>query len=82
MGKLLERLIYNRLVSSMKRTGILPERQYGFRRARSTFVDVAPKVISVGKCCAVVMLDFRNAFYPARSAELRALWLNWMSLAT
>uniref|UniRef100_A0ABD2WAE3 Reverse transcriptase domain-containing protein n=1 Tax=Trichogramma kaykai TaxID=54128 RepID=A0ABD2WAE3_9HYME len=78
-GKILERIICGRLEAFTERPGGLSERQYGFRRGRST-IDAIEDVISTAreaiagkrwrrgtkKYCAVVTLDVRNAFNSAR----------------
>ncbi|CAB0031171.1 unnamed protein product [Trichogramma brassicae] len=78
-GKILERIICDRLEAFTKRPGGLSERQYGFRKGRST-IDTIEDVISTAreaiagkrwyrgtkKYCAVVTLDVRNAFNSAR----------------
>ncbi|CAB0032532.1 unnamed protein product [Trichogramma brassicae] len=78
-GKILERIICDRLEAFTERPGGLSERQYGFRKRRST-IDAIEEVISTvreaiaGKrwyrgtkeYCAVVTLDVRNAFNSAR----------------
>ncbi|CAD7093684.1 unnamed protein product [Hermetia illucens] len=71
MGKMLEREIYNRLLPFIELPGGLSERQYGFRRARSTLdavakvVELARNAVAMGKCCALVTLDVKNAFNSA-----------------
>ena len=86
-GKVLERIIYNRLEKAVERAGDLAERQYGFRKARSTIhaiqhvVEIAKKGIhgrswrrGSKKYCAVVTLDIKNAFNSAKwSCILNAL---------
>ncbi|CAB0039743.1 unnamed protein product [Trichogramma brassicae] len=78
-GKIFERIIYDRLKAFTERPGGLSERQYGFRKGRST-IDAIEDVISTAseaiagkrwyrgtkKYCAVVTLDVRNAFNSAR----------------
>ncbi|CAB0038087.1 unnamed protein product, partial [Trichogramma brassicae] len=78
-GKILERIICDRLEAFTERPGGLSERQYGFRKGRST-IDAIEDVISVAreaiagkrwyrgtmKYCALVTLDVRNAFNSAR----------------
>ncbi|CAB0036270.1 unnamed protein product, partial [Trichogramma brassicae] len=77
-GKILERIICDRLEAFTERPGGLSERQYGFRKGRST-IDAIDDVISTAreaiagkrwyrgtkKYCAVVTLDVRNAFNSA-----------------
>ncbi|CAB0040882.1 unnamed protein product, partial [Trichogramma brassicae] len=78
-GKILERIICDRLEAFTERPGGLSERQYGFRKGRST-IDAIKDVISTArediagkrwyrgtkKYCVVVTLDVRNAFNSAR----------------
>ncbi|CAB0042944.1 unnamed protein product [Trichogramma brassicae] len=78
-GKILERIICDRLESFTERPGGLSGRQYGFRKGRST-IDAIEDVISTAreaiagkrlyrgtkKYCAVGSLDVRNAFNSAR----------------
>ena len=79
MGKLLEALILRRMRRILERK--YSDRQYGFRKGRST-VDAILAVLDVirkGKAktgkrhgfCAVIALDIRNAFNSAR-------WINFM----
>ncbi|CAB0039754.1 unnamed protein product [Trichogramma brassicae] len=78
-GKILERIICDRLEAFTERPGGLSERQYGFRKGRSTIyaigdvISTAHEAIagkrwyrSTKKYCAVVTLDVRNAFNSAR----------------
>lgn len=68
-GKLLERILANRLLYHLGRTGPdLNDRQYGFRRGRST-VDAIRRVLataeranSSGRVAIGVSLDIANAF--------------------
>ncbi|CAB0040059.1 unnamed protein product [Trichogramma brassicae] len=78
-GKILERIICDRLEAFTERPGGLSERQYGFRKGRST-IDAIEDIVSTArytvagrrwhrgtkKYCAVVTLDVRNAFNSAR----------------
>uniref|UniRef100_A0A2S2P488 Reverse transcriptase domain-containing protein n=1 Tax=Schizaphis graminum TaxID=13262 RepID=A0A2S2P488_SCHGA len=76
VGKLFERIIKRRLETYLESIGGLSERQYGFRKGRST-IDAITKVSEIGKqaaegpwrrrrLCAVVALDVANAFNSAR----------------
>ncbi|CAD7076711.1 unnamed protein product [Hermetia illucens] len=71
MGKMMERVIYNRLLPIVEASNGLSERQFGFRRAHSTVdaigmvVNLAKGVLISGGCCAVVALDAKNAFNSA-----------------
>lgn len=77
-GKVLERIIYNRLEQCTEGTRGLSPSQYGFRKARSTVdaihvvVDAARQAIAgkrwkygAKQYCAIVTLDVRNAFNSA-----------------
>jgi len=78
-GKLLERLLGNRLEEAIVSSGGLAHNQYGFRKARST-VDAIQLVTSLAEdaisgrrwkggrkqYCAIVTLDIKNAFNTAR----------------
>ncbi|CAB0037434.1 unnamed protein product, partial [Trichogramma brassicae] len=78
-GKILERIICDRLEAFTERPGGLSERHYGFRKGRST-IDAIEDIVSTAryavagrkwhrgtkKYCAVVTLDVRNAFNSAR----------------
>lgn len=77
-GKILERIVCDRLQEAIVKAGDLAEHQYGFRKARSTIdaikhvVDIAQEAISGSrwlhgskKYCAVVTLDVKNAFNTA-----------------
>lgn len=72
LGKLLERLVANRLEAELEARGGLSDRQFGFRRVRST-VDATIKIIDTTreasngsrrtkKFCLLVSLDVKNAF--------------------
>ncbi|CAD7080141.1 unnamed protein product [Hermetia illucens] len=72
VGKMLERVIYNRLLPVVESQGGLSDRQYRFRKARSTIdaiklvTGLAEDAIhgkgSTSKYCVVVTLDVKNAF--------------------
>lgn len=78
MGKILERVIYNRLLTVVEDNGALSDNQYGFRKHRST-VDAIRAVVDTASAaiegerwnggkkeyCAVVTLDVKNAFNTA-----------------
>lgn len=86
-GKVLERIICNRIESFTEGPQGLSDNQYGFRKARSTVdaikvvIDIARKAIEGKrwkggpmKYCAIVTLDVKNAFNTARwSSILSAL---------
>lgn len=76
VGKLFERVIKTRIERRLEENGNLDDRQYGFRKGRST-VDAIKRVLSVveavgsgplykRKLCAVVALDVANAFNSAK----------------
>lgn len=76
IGKLFERVIKGRLENYLAEANGLSDKQYGFRKGRST-VDAVNKLMetvdksSTGplrrrQLCAVVALDVRNAFNTAR----------------
>ena len=78
-GKILERIISNRLEAAVERAGNLAQHQYGFRKAHST-IDALNVVVNTArnaiqgtrwkggtkKYCAIVTLDIKNAFNSAR----------------
>ena len=72
IGKLFERVIFNRLVPITEKEGGLSDRQFGFRKARSTVnaistvTEIAEKAMEANKSCAVVTLDVKNAFNTAK----------------
>ncbi|CAD7085180.1 unnamed protein product [Hermetia illucens] len=70
VGKMLKRVIYNRLLPVAERQDGLSDQQYGFRKARST-IDAIKLVTglaedamhgkgSTSKYCVVVTLDVKN----------------------
>ncbi|KAF0724112.1 Uncharacterized protein FWK35_00024075 [Aphis craccivora] len=76
VDKFFERLIKTRIKKRLEEAGDLDDRQYGFRKGRST-VDAIRRVFDVvegagsgqlynRKLCAVVALDVSNAFNSAR----------------
>jgi Reverse transcriptase (RNA-dependent DNA polymerase). len=82
-GKILEKLVAERLLAALDRRGGLSPRQYGFRRGRST----AHAVRSVenatllkdaeGESTVVVSLDVRNAFNSVRWKDVRGALRSW-----
>jgi len=76
VGKFFERIIKARIEKRLEENGNINDRQYGFRKGRST-VDAIKRVMSVvdaagsgllyrRKLCAVVALDVANAFNSAK----------------
>ncbi|XP_078051844.1 uncharacterized protein LOC144477990, partial [Augochlora pura] len=81
-GKLLEKMIRPRLLTAYRAVGDLSDRQYGFRRGRST-VDALRMVLRAAESAEignrhnwrvvlVATLDVRNAFNSASWAEILA----------
>ncbi|CAB0041799.1 unnamed protein product, partial [Trichogramma brassicae] len=84
-GKILERLICDRLEAITESPGGLSDHQYGFRKGRST-INAIENVIATAreaiagkrwnrgtkKYCAVVTLDVKNAFNLARWNNIHA----------
>lgn len=68
ISKIIEKLINNRLITYLNKFNILSDRQYGFRRGKSTqdaVIDLTSKIIeqldNKGKCLTV-FLDLKKAF--------------------
>ena len=67
-GKMLERIIKNRIVSHIEGNNILRNTQHGFRPGRSPqtnlteFLDKATQWMDEGKLFDVLYLDFQKAF--------------------
>lgn len=82
LGKLLERIILNRLTQFTEGETGLSEKQFGFRKGRSTVdairtvIEVAERASKKKRCgnrfCAVVTIDVKNAFNSA----------SWEAIAT
>lgn len=82
LGKLLERIIQNRLLSYTEGESGLSENQFGFRRKRSTVdairrvTEIANKALKctdrtgVGRYCAIATIDVKNAFNSASWKEI------------
>lgn len=75
MGKLLERLITNRLEKEIESKGGISENQYGFRKGRST-IDAVTRILNIAESTnrasygkrrysVMVSLDIKNAFNTA-----------------
>lgn len=84
MGKILERIIYERLLAVAEEKDALSDLQFGFRKSRSTVnaikmvVDIAAEAIQgerwrfgTKEYCAVVTLDIKNAFNSADWSFIR-----------
>lgn len=69
VGKLFEQLIKGRLEAELEAGDALSDRQFGFRKGRSTIQAVEAVLEcarrSSGKWCVLVTLDIRNAFNTA-----------------
>ena len=69
-GKLFERIISVRLDAAMQQVGGLSDKQFGFRKVRSTIdaidrvVSVAENAVSGSRCtkriCAIIGLDVKS----------------------
>ena len=68
-SKLLERLVYNRLIMFINNNIILYENQFGFQKGKSThfgimlLTDKITEALDRGECLIGVFLDFSKAFY-------------------
>ncbi|CAD7086205.1 unnamed protein product [Hermetia illucens] len=76
IGKLFEKVLYNRLLAVAEKEGGLSDKQFGFRKGRSTIdainmvTGLARAAIQDDKCCAVVTLDVKNAFNTAKWTKI------------
>ena len=67
-SKLLERLVYNRLISHINENKLLYEYQFGFQKGKSTYlaimmlVDKITEALGQGECVVGVFLYFCKAF--------------------
>ena len=67
-SKILERLMYNRMIKFINKNNILYQYQFGFRQNRSTnmalitLVDKISSAIDNGECVIGVFIDLRKAF--------------------
>ena len=67
-SKLLERLVYNRLISHINENKLSYEYQFGFQKSKSTYlaimmlVDKITEALGQGECVVGVFLDFSKAF--------------------
>ena len=78
IGKILERIVSDRLTEAVKKVGDLSDLQFGFRKTRSTVeainlvTSIAKKAVKGSrskdskKYCVVVTLDVKNAFNSAK----------------
>ena len=78
--KLLERLVYNRLIAYITNNKLLYEYQFGFQKGKSThlalilLVDKITEALDCGECVKGIFLDFSKAFaYLPR-------FLSWLSI--
>ena len=68
IDKLLEKLMYSRLISFIKKHNILFKYQFGFRKQHSTtlaLIEITDNIIKDledGKCSAGIFIDFKKAF--------------------
>ena len=67
-SKVLEKLMYNRLLSCLNKCKIINKNQFGFRNNHSTYMALLIMLENVrnaldnGECAIGVFLDFQNAF--------------------
>ena len=67
-SKIIERLVYNRLLNFIRRHKIFNQNQFGFRNNNSTFmalkilVDNLVDALDNGNCAVGIFLDFQKAF--------------------
>ena len=67
-AKILEKIMYKRLINFVEKNNILSEHQYGFRKNRSTelaiieFIDKITKAIDKGQYTIGIFLDLSKAF--------------------
>lgn len=75
IGKLLEKLVVQRLQVEIEDKRLIHENQFGFRKGRST-IDALKKVLDIGEMiklkaiknrefCAMILIDIKNAFNTA-----------------
>ena len=68
LSKILERLMYNRLILYINRHGLLYEYQFGFRKGKSThmaliiLIDEITEALDQGELVIDILLDFSMAF--------------------
>ena len=67
-SKLLERLMYNRLIESINANNLLHEYQFGFQKGKSThmalifLIDKINEALDQGNCVIGIFIDFSKAF--------------------
>ena len=67
-SKILERIMYNRLINFLNKNEILNKMQFGFRENHSTFMalitmlDNVSNALENGNCALGIFLDFQKAF--------------------
>lgn len=77
-GKLLERLIKNRMEKEFEEKNVLAENQHGYRKKKSTITAMAKikQVKELAKrkelCCVMITIDVKNAFNSAKWKEIIA----------
>lgn len=68
INKIIEKLVFNRVLSFLNRNNVIYEKQFGFRPKHSTnhalinIVDTISNAIDSGKLAAGVFVDFQKAF--------------------
>lgn len=68
INKIIEKLVFNRVLSFLNRNNVIYEKQFGFRPKHSTnhalinIVDTIRNAIDSGKLAAGVFVDFQKAF--------------------
>lgn len=82
-GKVLERLLCNRIITHIRENGDLAQNQYGFRAGRSTIDAVAylkeatRLAIADEGMCVAISLDIRNAFNSIPWRHIREALRAW-----
>ena len=83
-SKLLERLVYNRLIAYITNNKLLYEYQFGFQKGKSThlalisLVDKITESLDRSECVIGIVLDFSKAFdtvdHNILMMELEKIW--------